>query len=72
VLPELQILTTGQVIVRTGHVLVGAGILATAVCLVLLTRRPIKMIQDETPAMARVECPAEPALAGSHQLGGAS
>ncbi len=39
VIPELQILTTGQVAVRTAHVLVGTGILATSVSLALLTRR---------------------------------
>ncbi len=72
VLPELQVLTAEQVKVRTAHVLVGAGILATSVCLVLLTRRPIKITEVESGPVPRLERPAEPALAGSHQLGGAS
>ena len=39
VLPELQRVSKGQAIVRTGHVLIGTGILATSVALVLASRR---------------------------------
>ena len=38
ILPELQVLTTQHVIIRTTHVLIGAGILGTAVTLFLQTR----------------------------------
>lgn len=39
IIPELQILTTEQVVVRTAHVLVGTGIFATSVVLILQCQR---------------------------------
>ena len=49
VLPELQKVSLGQAIVRTAHVLVGTGILATSVGLFLLTRRPATYRRRERP-----------------------
>ena len=39
VLPELQKITREMAVVRTGHVLIGTGILATAVTLGFLTKQ---------------------------------
>jgi heme A synthase len=67
-LPELQKITRELAIVRTAHVLIGTGILATAVSMVLLTRRPAAIAAGTT-----VPAGSESAtFAGSHQLGGAS
>ena len=75
VLPELQLITDEMVIVRTGHVLIGTGILATAVTLVLQTRRiePIQELASSSvpPTTEAVQSTPAP-LAGRHQLGDAS
>ncbi len=68
VLPEFQKITRELAIIRTAHVLIGTGILATAVSLVALTRRPAA-IAAATSILANS---VGPAFAGSHQLGGAS
>jgi heme a synthase len=70
ILPELQQITSEMAIVRIAHVLVGTGILATSVCLMLLTRKPIKTIEGGQAATGRDASPATPALAGPAQLGG--
>jgi heme a synthase len=62
VLPELQKITTQLAIIRTAHMLVGTGILATSFSLVLLTRRPAA-IAAGTPVHAAT---ASPAFADSH------
>lgn len=74
ILPELQKITREQTIIRGIHMLVGTGILATAVVLVLLSRPPVAVVPSEelrtlnfTPAI-----PAQTTLASSHPLGGSS
>ena len=75
VLPELQKITPGQAIIRTAHVLVGTGILATSVTFVLLTFRfPVVSVQSSEPHSqnSAAVTPTPVALAGSHPLGGSS
>lgn len=50
VLWDLQVPTTGQIIVRTSHVLVGVGILATSVVLWLQTRETSPRLESERRA----------------------
>jgi hypothetical protein len=68
VLPELQKITRELMIIRTAHMLIGTGILATTVSLVALTRQPAAV----AAATSNPAGSASPAFAGSHQLGGAS
>jgi heme A synthase len=68
VLPELQKPTAGMAVARTGHMLVGSGILATAISFVLLARRPL----EHSGAEARAEAAPVPVLVGSPRLGDAS
>jgi heme A synthase len=69
ILPELQKITRELAIIRTAHVLVGTGILATAASLVALTRQPVAIAAATTTGPGS---PVSPAFAGTHQLGGAS
>jgi heme A synthase len=61
VLPELQKITAGMAIIRTAHVLIGTGILATSVSLFLITRR--------TATVPVVESQREPVLASKPAAG---
>jgi cytochrome c oxidase assembly protein subunit 15 len=50
-LPELQPVTASQAVIRTGHVLVGSWVLASAVVLALLAHRAARAaVPDEAPA----------------------
>jgi len=50
-LPELQPVTASQAVIRTGHVLVGSWVLASAVVLTLLAHRAARAaLPDEAPA----------------------
>ena len=75
VLPELQKITREMAFVRTAHVLIGTGILATAVTLVLQTRQP-ESIQEmpapSVPLTAEAVQSSSALVKGAHQLGGTS
>jgi hypothetical protein len=74
VLPDLQKITPAIAIVRTAHVLIGSGILATSVAFALLTRRPAALPRPAEPEFTNPDnddtliCPAP---ADSHRVGGA-
>jgi heme A synthase len=72
ILPELQRVTTGQVIIRTTHVLSGACILATAVVVALQSGRPAAISQDVPAADSQNIISAPEVVVGAHQLGGVS
>lgn len=77
--PELQkVLTLKEASVRTLHVLIGSGILATSVAFALLTRRPrIEPAPVGSPISSQISHVDDdtlvcPALAGLDHLGGAN
>jgi heme A synthase len=77
VLPELQKLTARQAVVRTGHMLIGSWILATAVVLTLKTYLPARSVlpQEMAPASQAIYLPgtavvAPPPVSVTRQLEG--
>jgi cytochrome c oxidase assembly protein subunit 15 len=69
ILPELQMVTGRQVLVVMGHVLVGAGILATATALALLAWRPV-VGAALVPAEGRPGVASEGTYRAAEGLGG--
>lgn len=70
VLPQLQHLTTGQVVIRTAHVLVGTGIFATSVVLALRCSRRAVISEDVSAPAPHNITTAAPVAAGTHSPGG--
>ncbi len=72
ILWDLQTPTTGQIIARTAHVLVGAGIFAMSVVLMLQTREVKPLREFETPKSDESQANRDLALVGSGELRGTS
>jgi heme A synthase len=73
ILPELQVVTPGQAGVRSAHVLVGTGLLATSVVLALLACRPAVAATWPGPDLATDRVPEDQPLVaanGARQRGG--
>ena len=70
VLYDLQVPTSGQIFVRTAHVLVGTGIFATSVVLVLQTREVKSVTEKETETKSH-EGNRDLAMVGSEDMRGA-
>lgn len=72
ILWDLQTPTTGQIIVRTAHVLVGTGIFATSVVLVLQTREVKRTLPSEPVPSDAPDVNRDLALAGAGDRRGTS